>query len=113
MLTLMFYDAHSHNRITIRICLLRSRENLYDMLTLLFYDANNDCHITLKICLLLSQDNLHDMLTLIFYDAHNHNHVTATNNMLASSLECMQKIQARTIKYNFIRLEPIRRTISG
>ena len=88
MLTLMFLDARSHNHITIRICLLRSRENLYDMLTLLFYDANNDNHITLKICLLLSQDNLHDMLTLIFYDAHNHNHVTATNNMYTSSLEC-------------------------
>ena len=32
MLTLIFYDAHSHNHITITICLLRCQENLYDML---------------------------------------------------------------------------------
>ena len=46
------------------------------MLTLIFYDAKNDNHIALKICSLRSQDNLHDMLTIIFYDAHNHYHVT-------------------------------------
>ena len=36
MLTLIFYDAHSHNHITITICLLRSQENLYDMPTIIF-----------------------------------------------------------------------------
>ena len=64
MLTLIFYDAHSHNHITITICLLCSQENLYDMPTIIFYDANNDNHITPKICLLLFQDNLHDMLCI-------------------------------------------------
>ena len=82
------------NRITIAICLLRSREKFLTLLTeklltLLFYHANNDNPTyNTKNSLLLSQDNLHDMLTLIFYDAHNHNHVTAANNMLTSSLEC-------------------------
>ena len=47
MPTLMFYDAHNHNRITITICLLRSREKFLTLLTeklltLLFYHANND-----------------------------------------------------------------------
>ena len=64
MLTLIFYDAHSHNHITITICLLCSQENLYDMLTIIFYDANNDNHVTPKICLLRFQDNLHDMLCI-------------------------------------------------
>ena len=64
MLTLIFYDAHSHNHITITICLLCSQENLYDMPTIIFYDANNDNHITLTICLLRSQDNLHDILCI-------------------------------------------------
>ena len=39
MLTIIFYDAHSHNHITlitITICLLRCQENLYDMLILIF-----------------------------------------------------------------------------
>ena len=48
MLTLIFYDAHSHNHITITICLLRSQENLYDMPTLIFYDAHSHKHITQK-----------------------------------------------------------------
>ena len=64
MLTLILYDAHSHNHITITICLLCSQENLYDMPTIIFYDANNDNHATLKICLLRFQDNLHDMLCI-------------------------------------------------
>ena len=64
MLTLIFYDAHSHNHITITICLLCSQENLYDMPTIIFYDANNDNHVTPKICLLRFQDNLHDMLSV-------------------------------------------------
>ena len=64
MLTLIFYDAHSHNHITIAICLLCSQENLYDMPTIIFYDENNDNHVTPKICLLHSQDNLHDMLCI-------------------------------------------------
>ena len=63
-LTLIFYDAHSHNHITITICLLCSQENLYDMPTIIFYDENNDNHVTPKICLLHSQDNLHDMLCI-------------------------------------------------
>ena len=42
----------------------------YDMLTLIFYDAHSHKHITQKICLLRSKDNLHYMLTIIFYDAH-------------------------------------------
>ena len=74
MLTIIFYDAHSRNHITlITICFLRCRENLYDMLTPIYLDANNDNHILLR-----SQDNLRDMLTLIFYDAHSHNHITIT-----------------------------------
>ena len=64
MLTLIFYDAHSYNHITITICLLCSQENLYDMPTIIFYDANNDNHVTPKICLLRFQDNLHDMLSV-------------------------------------------------
>ena len=64
MLTLIFYDAHSHNHITITICLFCSQENLYDMPTIIFYDANNDNHVTPKICLLRFQDNLHDMLCI-------------------------------------------------
>ena len=64
MLTLIFYDAHSHNHITITICLLCSQENLYDMPTIIFYDTNNDNHVTPKICLLRFQDNLHDMLCI-------------------------------------------------
>ena len=64
MLTLIFYDAHSHNHITITICLLCSQENLYDMPTIIFYDANNDNHVTPKICLLRFQDKLHDMLSV-------------------------------------------------
>ena len=73
MLTIILYDAHSHNHITlitVTICLLRCQENLYDMLTIIILDANNDNHIKLTICLLRSQDNLQDMLTIIFYDAH-------------------------------------------
>ena len=68
MLTIIFYDAHGHNHITlitITICLLRCQENLYDMLTPIYLDANNDNHILLR-----SQDNLQDMLTIIFYDVH-------------------------------------------
>ena len=64
MLTLIFYDAHSHNDITITICLLCYQENLYDMPTVIFYDANNENHVTPKICLLRFQDNLHDMLCI-------------------------------------------------
>ena len=39
MLTIIFYDAHSHNHITlitITICLLRSQDNLHDMQTIYF-----------------------------------------------------------------------------
>ena len=57
MLTLIFYDAHSHNIITITICLLSSQENLYDMPNIIFCDANNDNHVTRKICLLRFQDS--------------------------------------------------------
>ena len=66
MLTVIFYDAHSHNHITIiiTIWLLCSQESLYDMPTLIFCDANNDNHITPKICLLRFRDNLHDMLCI-------------------------------------------------
>ena len=58
MLTIIFYDAHSHNHITLitmTICLLRCQENLYDMLTLIFLDANNDNHITLTMFALFSR----------------------------------------------------------
>ena len=64
MLTLLFYDPHSHNHITITIRLLCSQKNLHDMPTIIFYDANNDNHVTPKICLLRFQDSLHDMLCI-------------------------------------------------
>ena len=64
MLTLIFYDAHSNNHITITVCFLCSQENLHDMPTIIFYDANHDNHVTLKICLLRFQDNLHDTLCI-------------------------------------------------
>ena len=52
MLTIIFYDAHSHNHITlitVTLCLLRCQENLYDMLTIIILDANNDNYITLTM----------------------------------------------------------------
>ena len=51
MLTIIFYDAHSHNHITLittTICLLCCQENQYDMLTPIYLDANNDNHILLR-----------------------------------------------------------------
>ena len=81
MLTIIFYDAHSHNHITlitITICLLRCQENLYDMLTPIYLDANNDNHILLR-----SRDNLQDMLTYILR-RHSHNHITITICLLCS-----------------------------
>ena len=45
MLTLIFYDGHSHNHITLTIRLLRSQDNLHDMLTIIFYDA----HVTEQV----------------------------------------------------------------
>ena len=46
MLTLTFYDAHSHKNITQTICLFRSQDNLHDMLTRLLYFTSRKAHMT-------------------------------------------------------------------
>ena len=77
MLTIIFYGAHSHNHITLTICLLRFQDNLHDMLTIIiFYDAYlteqveyNQMQVVIKP---------YDMLTIIFYNAHSHSHITIT-----------------------------------
>ena len=68
MLTLIFYDAHSHNHIILTIiCLLHSQDNSHDTLTIIFYDA----HMTEQVEYNQMQFVIkpYDMLTIIFYDA--------------------------------------------